>query len=115
MAARQDAEEGSRIDTTDSNEPRLIDNEAEHRYELWVGDERVGTIAYSTLPDAIVLIHTEVEPAFEGTGFGSRLVHDALGDIRARGLKVVPRCAFARSYLSRHPDEADVLPLRIAQ
>ena len=103
-----------RIDTTDPAEARLTDNEAEHRYELWVGDERVGTIAYSTLPDAIVLIHTEVDSAFEGSGYGSRLVHDALADIRARGLKVVPQCAFVRAYLSRHPDEADVLPLRIA-
>lgn len=70
----------------------------------------MGTIAKSTLPDAIVLIHTEVDAAFEGKGYGSRLVHDALADIRARGLKVVPQCAFVRAYLKRHPDEADVLP-----
>jgi predicted GNAT family acetyltransferase len=96
------------IDTTKSDDSRLVDNQAEHHYELWVGDERVGTIKYSTLPDAIVLIHTEVDPAFEGKGFGSRLVHDALADVRSRGLKIVPLCSFVRSYLQRHPDEADV-------
>jgi predicted GNAT family acetyltransferase len=97
------------IDTTQPKDARLVDNLAEHRYELWVGDERVGTIRYDTLPEAIVLIHTEVDPAFEGKGFGSRLVHDALAEVRSRGLKVVPRCAFVRSYLGRHPEEADVL------
>jgi predicted GNAT family acetyltransferase len=68
-----------------------------------------GTIEYSTLPEAIVLIHTEVDAAFEGKGVGSRLVHDALADVRSRGLKVVPKCAFVRAYLSRRPHEADVL------
>jgi predicted GNAT family acetyltransferase len=99
----------SEIDAIRTDDPRLVDNQAENRYELWVGDDRAGTLKYSTLPEAVVLIHTEVDPAFEGKGLGSRLVHDALADIRSRGIKVVPRCAFVRSYLSRHPDEADIL------
>jgi hypothetical protein len=49
-----------------AGDSRLVDNQADHRYELWVGDDRVGTIDYGTLPEAIVLIHTEVDPAFEG-------------------------------------------------
>jgi predicted GNAT family acetyltransferase len=92
-----------------TDEPRVVDNQAENRYELWVGDERPGTLEYGTLPEAIVLIHTEVDPAFEGKGLGSRLVHDVLAGLRSRGLKVVPECAFVRSYLRRHPDEADLL------
>ena len=98
------------IDQIRTDDPRLVDNRAEDRYELWVGNERAGTLEYSTLPEAVVLIHTEVDPAFEGKGLGSRFVHDVLADIRSRGLKVVPRCSFVRSYLRRHPDEADVLP-----
>lgn len=103
--------EDPRIDTSESpaRDSRLVDNQAKERYELWVGNDRVGTIKYSTLPEAIVLIHTEVDPAFEGEGFGSRLVHDALADVRSRGLKVVPQCGFVRSYLGRHPDQADIL------
>lgn len=92
-----------------SDDLRLVDNTAENRYELWVGDEPAGTLEYDTLPEAMVLIHTEVDPAHEGKGIGSRLVHDVLADIRSRDLKVVPRCAFVRSYLSRHPEEANVL------
>ena len=91
------------------DDSRFVDNQDEHRYELWVGDERAGTIEYSTEPEAIVLIHTEVDPAFEGKGIGSRLVHDALADVRSRGLKVVPQCRFVRSYLGRHPQEAEIL------
>jgi uncharacterized protein len=57
----------------------------------------------------VVLIHTEVEPAFEGQGLGARLVAGALEDLRARGLKLVPQCPFVRAYLRRHPDQADLV------
>ena len=96
--------------TAEPTESRFAENEAEQRYELWVGDDRVGTISYRRRPDAIVLVRTVVDSAFEGKGYGSRLVHDALADIRARGLKVVAHCDFVSAYLRRHPDEADVLP-----
>jgi predicted GNAT family acetyltransferase len=96
--------------TPEPTESRFADNETEHRYELWVGDQRVGTISYRSRPNAIVLVRTVVDSPFEGKGYGSRLVHDALADIRARGLKVVAHCDFVSSYLRRHPDEADVLP-----
>jgi predicted GNAT family acetyltransferase len=90
-------------------EPRMLRNEANRRYELWVGDDRVGTITYRDEPDSVVLISTRVDPAFEGRGFGSRLVHDALADIRGRGLRVVLECSFARSYVERHPEEQDLV------
>ena len=57
----------------------------------------------------IVLVHTEVAPAVEGRGVGSRLVSAALDDIRARGLRLVPICPFVRAYLGRHPEYADLL------
>jgi uncharacterized protein len=57
----------------------------------------------------VVLIHTDIDPAFEGHGLGSRIVAGALDDIRARGLSVVPSCSFVRSYLRRHPEYADLV------
>jgi predicted GNAT family acetyltransferase len=92
-----------------TDEPRVFDNAADQRYELHVGDQLAGTITYRSRPDAIVLIHTEVDPSLEGQGLGSRLVRGALSDIRDRGLKVVPKCRFVRAYLRRHPDEADLV------
>ena len=49
---------------------------------------------------------TEIDPAFEGQGLGERLVADALADLRARGLRLVPLCPFVRAYLRRRPDRA---------
>ena len=96
-----------------SDEPRIRDNPDEERYELWLGESLAGTIDYSMEAGRIVLIHTEVDPSFEGKGLGSKLVRSALEDIRARGLKMVPLCQFVRSYLRRHPEYEDLRePLR---
>jgi predicted GNAT family acetyltransferase len=91
------------------DEPRIVRNGADQRYELWVGDDRVGTITYRDEPGAVVLISTRVPPAFEGRGFGSRIIHDALAEIRGRGLQVVPECEFAAAYIERHVEEQDLV------
>jgi predicted GNAT family acetyltransferase len=85
------------------------DNPEELRYELVDAGRVVGEIRYRRIPDRIVLVHTEVPPAFEGHGFASRLVAGALNDIRAQGLRVVPVCPFVRSYLRDHPEYADLV------
>jgi len=90
-------------------EPRIIDDPREERYELWLGDDLAGVIEYESRPGAMVLIHTEVDHAFEGKGLGSRLIAWALGDIRTRGLKLYPLCPFVRAYLERHPEERDLV------
>ena len=87
---------------------RVVDNPEELRYELWVGATRAGFIAYRSEPGAIVLVHTEVDPAFEGQGLGSRLVAGALDDLRARDLKLVAQCPFVRAYLRHHREYADL-------
>jgi predicted GNAT family acetyltransferase len=89
--------------------PRVVDNPAELRYELWRGSDVAGQIRYALEPGLVVLIHTEVAEAVEGQGLGSLLVRGALDDIRARGLKVVPVCPFVLSYLERHPEYADLV------
>ena len=45
-----------------TTEPRVVDNAAEHRYELLVVDERAGVIEHGTRPGVVELIHTEIDP-----------------------------------------------------
>jgi len=78
-------------------------------YELYVGDERIGLIAFRPRPGRVVMVHTEVDERFEGHGLGNRLVAGALADVRARGLAVTALCPFVAAYLRAHPEEADLL------
>lgn len=85
------------------------DNPEELRYEALRDDQLVGLIRYRTEPGVVVLVHTEVDEAVEGTGVGSQLVRGALDDLRARGLRLVPLCPFVAAYLRRHPEFADLV------
>lgn len=84
------------------------DNPARHRFELEV-DGHLAIAVYSLAPGVITFIHTEVPEALAGRGIGSRLAKGALAAVRARGLKVVPRCPFIRGYIEKHPEWQDLL------
>jgi uncharacterized protein len=92
-----------------TDEPRLERNDAKSRYELWVGETRVGTLTIRDEPDAMVLVHTRTYPQFEGHGYGGRLVSGALAEARRAGRKVRLECEFAQAYVKRHPAEQDLV------
>lgn len=85
------------------------DDPQELRYEAIRDGRLVGVIRYRIEPGVVVLVHTEVDEAVEGTGVGSQLVRGALADLRARGLRVVPLCPFVAAYMRRHPEDADLV------
>lgn len=85
------------------------DNPEELRYEALRDGKLVGLVRYRTEPGVVVLVHTEVDEALEGTGVGSALVRGALADLRARGLRLVPVCPFVAAYLRQHPEYADLV------
>jgi len=86
----------------------MVDNPSELRYELWSGDTLAGEIRYTRDADVVTMVHTDVDPAFEGEGLGAKLVAGALDDVRAHGKRVRPVCPFVAAYLKRHPEYADL-------
>jgi len=85
-------------------------NTHELQYELLLTDgRRIGTIRYRLEPDAVALVHTDIDPAYEHHGFGTRLVAAALRDLRNRGKSVIPVCPLVADYIRRHPKDADLV------
>jgi hypothetical protein len=83
----------------------VTDNTAEHRFEL-ATDAGPAVAEYVLSGGTITFTHTVVPREAEGKGVGSKLIAGALADVAARGLKVVPQCAFVGAYLKRHPEAA---------
>lgn len=91
-------------------EVELRDNPDESRFEAWVDGERAGVLVYQTTPGRIILVHTEVLPAFGGQGVAPSLVRQVFEEIRERGdVGVVVVCPFVRSWLKRNPQYRDVV------
>jgi predicted GNAT family acetyltransferase len=91
-------------------EPKVIHNQASHRYEIWVDEKRVGHADYSLMPGEIHFVHTETDPAEQGKGYAATLMSEALSDVRANSkYKVVPICSYVVMYMKRHPDTQDLL------
>jgi predicted GNAT family acetyltransferase len=90
-------------------ELRVIDNPEQHRYEAHLDGRVVAFSVYRPAEGRLVFLHTETDPALEGRGIGSRLVREALDDVRRRELRITARCPFVRAWLERHPDYSDLL------
>ena len=95
--------------TTGDADVVVTDNPRARRYEAHVGGALAGFVTYRSAPGVVTFVHTEVDPAFEGHGVGSRLASAVLDDARDRGLGVVPVCPFIAGYIARHPHYADLV------
>lgn len=84
---------------------RLRHNAAKHRYEFDLGDAEA-FVEYVETPRALLLVHTEVPPRYEGRGIGGKLVRAVLEELRERGVRIVPQCSFIAIYIRRHPEFA---------
>ncbi len=69
------------------------DNPAKFRFELSVGGE-TAVAMYQRRGNVVVFTHTLVLESLEGQGVASRLIGQALANVRAAGQRVVPLCPF---------------------
>jgi len=81
------------------------------RYQLSVDGEVAGYSAYEMRGAAVAFMHTEIHERFAGRGLGLQLVGKALDDVRARGGSVLPYCPFVRSFIARHPEYGNLVPV----
>jgi predicted GNAT family acetyltransferase len=83
------------------------DNTTLHRFELDT-DGHVAFSEYKRVDGVLTIRHTEVPKDLEGRGIGSTLIRGVLDTARAQGFKVKPLCPFAKAYVERHPEYADL-------
>lgn len=87
--------------------PAVVDRPERRRYEIDI-DGVVAFVEYEPGDGLVTATHTVVPESLGGRGVGSTLVRGMLDDLRARGLRVVPRCPFVAAWIGKHPDYADL-------
>ena len=86
----------------------ITDNRDKSRYELDVG----GQIAYADYRrqgQTLVIPYVYAPPPLRGTGASSRLLEGVMEVARSEGLKIVPLCGYAASWIRRHKQHRDLL------
>jgi hypothetical protein len=86
----------------------LRDDTAAGRLEM---DER-GEIVfanYRRAGDRLIIDHVETPPALRGAGAAGRLMELIAARARLEGLRIIPICPYAKAWLARRPEYADLL------
>ncbi len=82
----------------------VTDDPAAGRLELVVDGHRA-EIVYRDVGRRMVVLHTGVPEELAGRGIGGELMRAVIDRAGRGGLTVVPICPFARTWMTRHPDE----------
>ena len=79
------------------------------RFEITVDGTLAGFADYKALPGRLVILHSEIDDAYQGRGLAGALTKAALDSIRERGLLVTPRCPYTAAYIRKHPEYLDLV------
>jgi len=91
-------------------DPHVLHNPELSRYELWLGEEKIGHADYVFVGEEMQFPHTEVDPAHQGKNYAAILMREAFADVREKNLgKVWPVCPYVVTYMKRHPETHDLL------
>lgn len=96
----------------------VVNNPDKSRYEVFSDDALAGFAEYEIRPDTpeiIAFVHTETDPAFAGQGLAGQLANVALSDVQARGMSVLPFCAYINGYIKKHPEFLPLVPEQVRE
>jgi predicted GNAT family acetyltransferase len=93
-----------------TNEPEILDDKEQSRYEAHLGGETVAIADYVKAPDSISFTHTETFAGHRGQGLAGKLIDRALRDARDEGFEVIPFCSYVSDYIGRNPEFLDLVP-----
>ncbi|PVH26457.1 GNAT family N-acetyltransferase [Sphingobacterium corticibacter] len=73
-------------------------------------NKEAGRMTYSWAGDSRIIIdHTEVNPDFKGRGVGKTILMEIVSFARAKNIKILPLCPFAKSVFDKTEEIRDVL------
>ncbi len=87
----------------------LEEGPSKGRYVYRVGEDEAFMTFSKAGAHLVIIDHTEVPPAFRGSGAGLALVERGVADARAAGKRILPLCPFAAAQFRKHAEWADVL------
>lgn len=91
--------------TREQAQEQVVRDSAHDRL-VWAQDGIEAELVYRRRGNRLFLVHTGVPEGLGGHGIAGKLVQAALDWAETDHLTVVPMCAFARKWLTEHPEAA---------
>ena len=87
----------------------IVFEEEARRSAAYDGERQIGECEFSLSGGAWVIAHTGVRPEYGGKGIARELVGKVIEEARARKVKVVPVCSYAKKMMEGREEYSDVL------
>lgn len=71
--------------------------------------KQIGECEYSASDNVWIISHTFVDPSYEGKGIARKLVMKVIEAARAKGVKIMPLCSYAKRMMAGKEEFQDVL------
>ena len=84
------------------------ENDSRGIFYLKEDDKTIGELTYSLQDNVMTIDHTEVEPAHEGKGLGTKLITESYEFAKEKGRKINPLCPFAEVLFDQNETWSDV-------
>ena len=87
----------------------IVFEEARNRSAAYVDGKQIGECEFRVSGNRWVIAHTGVRTGYGGQGIAGQLVEKVIEEARARQLKIIPRCPYARKLMTGKEAYRDVL------
>lgn len=89
---------------------KIVFDEKNIRCAALDGEKETGFITIEPGADNLwTITHTEVDSAYGGRGIAKKLVLKVVEEARARSVKIIPVCSYAKKILEGNEEYSDVL------
>jgi uncharacterized protein len=89
----------------------VIHNADERRFETWI-DGYLSKLDYIQDGKNFVITHVGVSPELRGQGIAGKITQVGLEYAKDHGLRVVPMCSYAATYIRKHPEYIELTRLQ---
>ncbi|WP_028478353.1 GNAT family N-acetyltransferase [Nocardia sp. CNY236] len=88
----------------------VSNNTALERFEIYVDGAIVGYAEYQDTASERAFVHTEINPQYQGQGYGALLVETALNSTRDDKLGALPMCPMVNHFIETRPEYLSMVP-----
>ena len=75
----------------------------------FVVDSEIGVCEFNVLDDKWVIVHTEVNSNYRGSGIAKKLLDRVVAEARNKNIKIIPKCEYAIKVMVGKNEYSDVI------